>query len=131
MQLHRARSEIEEAGASLVFIGQASPRHAAHFRDKLGLEEPILADGDRKSYRAAGAKRGTVSELLGPKVVAKGIRATARSGVVQGRTIGDLAQLGGTMVIATDGTVAFSHMSDDASDNASPDELVTAAHSLA
>jgi hypothetical protein len=86
----------------------------------------VLADRTRESYRAAGAKVGTVVELLGPKAVTKGLRASRRSGVVQGRTIGHPAQLGGVLVIATDGDVVWSHMSEDVSDNAAPADIAAA-----
>jgi hypothetical protein len=126
VQLHRAREQFEATGAGVVLIGQATPRQAAHFRRKLEIELPVLADERRESYKAAGAKIATMNELLGPKVVAKGLATTARLGVTQGRTIGHPAQLGGAMVILPDGTIPWSHMSQDASDNASPDEILTA-----
>jgi peroxiredoxin len=124
VQLHRARDQFEAAGASLTLIGQVTPRHAAHFRRRQGIELPVLADEDRASYRAAGAKVATMGELLGPKVVAKGLATSARTGLVQGRTVGHPAQLGGAMVIAPDGRVVFSHMAQDASDNAEPEEIL-------
>jgi hypothetical protein len=125
VQLHRARSELETSGA-LVLIGQGTPRQAAHFRRRLGIELTVLTDEDRSSYDAAGAKRATLSELLGPRSVVRGMRAGARSGVRQGRVIGDPAQLGGAMVVAPDGTLAWSHMSEDASDNAGPAQIARA-----
>jgi peroxiredoxin len=129
VQLHRAREEFEAANVALVLIGQATPRHAARFRKMMGIELPVLADKDRESYKAAGAKVASFGELLGPKSVAKGLTRAARSGgrIHQGRTIGHPAQLGGAMIIAPDGTVGFAHMSEDASDNASPEELLEAA----
>ncbi len=111
-------------GVELVLIGQATPRHAAHFRRRQGIELPVLADEQRASYKAAGAKVATMSELLGPRVVAKGLATSMRTGRVQGRTIGHPAQLGGTMLIMPDGRVGWSHMSDDAGDNAEPDEIL-------
>src|ERR1700730_4287466 len=48
--LHRARPDFEAAGAKLYLIGQATPRQAAHFRRRLGIELPILADESRESY---------------------------------------------------------------------------------
>ena len=133
MQLHRARSEFDSAGVPLYLIGQATSRHAAHFRRRLKLDLPVLADEDRASYKAAGAKIATAGELVGPKSVAVGAARTLRSGgrIRQGRTIGHPAQLGGAMVIAPDGSVAWSHMSEDASDNAAPDELLTVARQAA
>ena len=129
MQLHRARGDFEEAGVRLVLIGQATPRHAAQFRRRLEIDLPVLADEKRESYRAAGAKIATADELVGPAVVAKGIGKALASGgrMRQGRTIGHNAQLGGAMVIKPDGAVAWSHMSENAGDNASPSEILAAA----
>src|SRR5690348_977500 len=115
MQLHRARSEFEQAGANLVLIGQGTPRQAAHFRRRQGIQLPILADEQRVSYEAAGAKSGGVFDLWHPKVVAKGAVTGLREKTIQTRTIGDANQLGGTLVIAPDGKVVWSHMSEDAS----------------
>ena len=124
--MDRARDEIEAAGASLTLIGQLTPRHAAHFRRRQGIHLPVLADNDRASYKAAGAKMGSIGELLGPKVVAKGALTTLQTGRFQTRTLGHPAQLGGAMMITPDGTVAWSHMAQDASDNASADEILAA-----
>jgi len=126
VQLHRARSEFEAAGAALVLIGQATPRDAAHFRRRQGIQLPVLADSERVSYRAAGAKVAGITDLFGPKVVAKGALTGARHKTMQTRTIGDAAQLGGALVIRPDGSVAWSHMSADAGDNASPEEILAA-----
>jgi hypothetical protein len=124
--LDRARDRIEAAGASLTLIGQLTPRHAAHFRRRQGIELPVLADNDRASYKAAGAKMGSIGELIGPRVMAKGALATLQTGRFQTRTLGSPAQLGGAMLITPDGTVAWSHMARDASDNASADEILAA-----
>ena len=123
MQLYREREAFEKAGARLVLIGQATPRQAAHFRRRRGIDLPVLADEKRASYKAAGAKIATLDELLGPKVVAKGFLTALRSRQPQGRTIGHPAQLGGAMIVRTDGSVAWSHMSEDVSDNATPAEI--------
>jgi peroxiredoxin len=127
--LNGAREEFEAAGVEVVLIGQATPRHAAHFRRKFELELPVLADEKRASYRAAGAKVATMGELLGPKSVSKGIghSVKSRGALRQGRMIGHPAQLGGAMLVTPDGRVAWSHMADDASDNAANEELLEAA----
>ena len=126
MQLHRARSEFDHAGANLVLIGQATPRHAAHFRRRQGIQLPVLADEERVSYEAAGAKSAGVFDLWHPKVVAKGALTGVREKTLQTRTIGDANQLGGVLVIDTKGNVTWSHMSTDASDNASPEDILAA-----
>jgi hypothetical protein len=129
VQLHRARSRFEKAGVPLVLIGQATPRHAAHFRRRMEIDLPVLADEKRESYRAAGAKMANAVELLGPKSVGKGFLKTVKSGgkLHQGKVIGNAAQLGGALIVRPDGSIPWSHLSEDASDNASPDELLAAA----
>jgi hypothetical protein len=125
--LDRAYSKFEAAGTKLVLIGQASPRQAAHFRSRQDISLPVLADEKRASYKAVGAKMGGVGELLGPKVALKGLTTIARTGQIQGRPVGNVAQLGGAVVIAPGGRVLLEHLADDASDNISPEALLVAA----
>jgi hypothetical protein len=127
--LDRAHEEFEAASIRLVLIGQATPRQAAHFRKRQDIELTVLADESRASYKAAGTKVGGVGELLGPKVFAKGLATMARSGKMQGRTVGNPAQLGGAAVIGPGDEVIWSRMAKDASDNASADEILRAAGS--
>ena len=133
LQLQRASEQFEEAGASLCLIGQGTPRQAAHFRKRWELELPVLADRERESYRAAGAKVATMGELLGPTSVRKGAAKTlgSRGRIRQGRMIGHPAQLGGALLIGADGGVSWSHMSEDASDNAEPEEILEAVRKAA
>ena len=130
MQLHRAREKFDRAGVRLVLIGQATPRQARHFRDKLGVAPlPVLADEDLESYRAAGWRRGNVTQLVGPRSVLSGLKHSARSGVVQGRVIGDAAQLGGVMLVRRGGEVAWSHRQENAGDTVEPERLLEAIRS--
>jgi hypothetical protein len=126
VQLHRARGQFDDAGLRLVLIGQAAPRDAAEFRRRLRIELPVLADEQRASYKAFGLRVGGVSQLLGPKVVAKGVITSVRTGVRQGLTVGHPAQLGGAAVILAGGRVAFERRARDASDIAPPEPLIDA-----
>ncbi len=131
MQLHRARDEFDAAGANLVLIGQATPRDAAKFRQRMGISLPVLADEHRVTYKAIGAKKGSVGELIGPRMLAKGVATSAKNRVVQGMTVGSATQLGGAMVVAPGGQVVWSQLAQDASDNASPEEILAAVHKAA
>jgi hypothetical protein len=123
--LNRAHEQIEATGARLVLIGQATPRHAAHYQRRFAPDLEILADEKRKSYKAMGFKRASTTELIGPKSLAKGL-ARGATGVGVGRVIGDVAQLGGTVVVLPGGEIAWSHVMRDASDNPSIEELQAA-----
>jgi peroxiredoxin len=126
VQLHRARDELRDAGANIVLIGQRTPKHAADFRRRQGLELTILADARRETYALAGTRVANLGELIGPRVVARSLAATAKTGKVQTKTDGHTAQLGGTLVVAPGGRVTWSHIAHDASDNASPEEILAA-----
>jgi peroxiredoxin len=126
MQLHRARAKFDEAGGRLILIGQRTPRDAATFRRRQGIQLPVLADQDLVSYKAAGAKFAGVSDLFSPKVVVKGALTSVREKTIQGKTQGSASLLGGTLVIRPDGQITWSHMSTDASDNAAPEDIIAA-----
>jgi hypothetical protein len=123
VQLHDAEQDIEAAGARLVFIGQATPKHANHFRRRFAEGSTILADEERESYKAAGLKRGGAAQLLAPSVVLKSV-GNLRKGVVQGRPVGDVTQLGGAAIVMPDGSVPWSHKSKDAADNVDAAEVL-------
>ena len=127
MQLHRDRERFAAVGAELAAIGMGTPKHAAHFRREYDVGFTLLVDPDRRAYEAAGTKRATVSELFGPRVLARGARATVSERVFQGRRQGDVAQLGGVLVIAPDGAVVYAHMSESAGDVPPNEELLQAA----
>ena len=132
MQLHRHRDEFEDAGARLAVIGQGTPRHAEHFMDEYKLDGmQVLVDPDRKTYRAAGAKIARLDQLFSPRTVARAAKVTATERIVQGRTQGHAAQLGGVLVVAPDGAVVWSHLSQDASDNPPTEEVLEAARAAA
>jgi hypothetical protein len=126
VQLHRARERFEAAGVSLVLIGMGTPRHAAWFRRTYAPDLTVLADERRVSYRAAGMTVGSVAELVGPKSVLGGVRHAVRSGVVQGRPVGNVAQLGGALVVARGGRELLLQRARNAADTAEPEALLDA-----
>jgi prostamide/prostaglandin F2alpha synthase len=127
VQLHRDRSKFDATGARLVVIGQGTPDQGADFLKTLKIDLPLYVDKSRDSYRAAGTKVATFSELLGPRVVAKGAAAARRDGVIQGKIVGHAAQLGGVMVVRHGGDIVYAHLSDDASDLPPNEEVLEAA----
>jgi hypothetical protein len=123
--LNGAHEQIEATGARLVLIGQATPKHAAHYKRRFAPDLEILADEKRESYKAMGFPRAGATQLIGPKSMMKGI-ARGASGVGVGRVIGDVQQLGGTVIALPDGEIAWSHYMQDASDTSSVEELLEA-----
>ena len=123
--MNDAHEQIEATGARLVLIGQATPKHAAHYKRRFAPDLEILADEKRESYKAMGFPRAGATQLIGPKSLAKGL-ARGASGVGVGRVIGDVQQLGGTVVVQPGGEIVWTYYMRDASDTPNVDELVEA-----
>ena len=127
MQLHRDREQFEAAGARLVVIGQGTPAHAQHFREQFDLDGlEIVVDPDRKAYELAGTKIASAAELFGPRSVLSGIKRSVSERMVQGTTQGHAAQLGGVLVVAQGGEVAWSHLAENAGDNPPNEDVLEA-----
>ena len=131
MQLHRDRDAFEEAGVELAVIGQGTPRQARAFKDDRELDFRLLVDPKRATYRAVGAKKASVGELLGPRLALRAARAVASERVVQGRTVGHPAQLGGVLVVVPGGEIVWSHLANDAGDNPPNERVLEAARAAA
>lgn len=127
VQLHRDRSKFDAAGVRLAVIGQGTPAQAQHFRETQDIDLPMYVDEARETYKAAGTKIATASELIGPRMMAKGASASRRDGVTQGRIVGHAAQLGGVMVVRPGNEIVYVHLSGDAGDNAPNNEVLEAA----
>lgn len=63
----RLKDEIaayRDAGATVSIVGQGEPERAARYKERQGLDLPILSDADRSSYVAYGLLQGTTSQIL-------------------------------------------------------------------
>jgi len=129
VQLHRDRGEFERAGVELVAIGNGTVEQAAAFVRSQGLDGlRLVVDPERRVYEAAGARVGTLSQLVGPRVMLAGARlAAGGSGARQGQVIGHAAQLGGVLIVAPDGSVPYAHLAENAADLAPGEEVLEAA----
>jgi peroxiredoxin len=137
VDIHRHREEFEEADVELVVIGHGSAAHAADFRKLQNVDLRLLVDPDRKVYELAGAKVATLNELIGPRQILRGLRATVMSrlgqgsiAVHQGKILGHAAQLGGVLIVAPDGTVRYAHLSEESGDNPPAREVLAAARAI-
>lgn len=116
--------EIHALGAELVFVGNGAAIFARAFREDFGVTVPILIDTDRASYQALGFRRDTLS-MLNPRMLLHGRRAMQK-GFTQKEVLGDARQLGGVVVFAKGGAVAWSQASEVAGEHPDPAEVVAA-----
>jgi peroxiredoxin len=97
-QLQPHESEITDAGARLIVVGNGQPRFVADFRRTTGFEGLLYTDPTRAAYRACAFNRG-VGATVNPTTAKNAVRAM-RAGFRQGRTQGDPWQQGGVVAIA-------------------------------
>lgn len=124
VQLHRARHELEAAGARLHVIGNGAPTFIAGFRETTGYDGPLYTDPGLAVYRAAAMRRG-LGAVLSARVVASALRAR-RAGHRQGATQGDAMQNGGVLIVSPTGEVVYQFRSRAAGDHPSTDEVLAA-----
>lgn len=105
----------------MVVIGMGATETARRFKEQQKLPFTVLVDKKRESYRMLGLKRGSLMEVMGPRVWAKGMKTMLRHG--QGVPKEDPYQLGGAAIVK-DGKVTVVHRSKESSDNLSPEALL-------
>ena len=117
--------EIRAAGGSIAAIGLGDRYYAGLFRRETGIGFPLLVDEERRAYRAAGLKVGSLLHLLRRDNAAA--RRRARSGGHRQHRLGkNPLQLGGSFVFAPGDVDLFAHTGETFGDNASPADLVAA-----
>lgn len=104
-------------------IGMGATETARRFKEEYSLPFTVLVDKKRESYRMLGLKSGTLMEVMGPRVWAKGTRSVLKHG--QGLAKENVLQLGGVAIVK-DGKPVFVHRSETSSDNAPIETLLEA-----
>ena len=123
-QLCGIKPDIEEAGATLTFIGNGNPGFARDFKESFAPGCTVLTDPSSASYALLGAKRGMWA-TLSPRSWPAGIRAM-RLGFRQTLTRGHAYLLGGVAVVDTAGAVKWTYLSRFAGDHPAPAQILAA-----
>lgn len=113
--------------ANVAAIGMGLVAMAADFKEKQAIPFTLLVDRDRATHRALELRRGKLLDIVGPKQVARGLKAFV-TGTGAGRPAPeqDVLQLGGALVISAGGDVLYEHVATGSEDNAPVDDLVNA-----
>lgn len=94
------RRDIERQGARLVLVHMGDADGDAGFFARYGLGDlPRIADPDRALYRAFGLPRGSLGDVIGPKVWWRGFQAGFLNRHFAGRPIGDAFQMPGVFLL--------------------------------
>ncbi|MEO8660292.1 MAG: peroxiredoxin-like family protein [Bryobacteraceae bacterium] len=123
--LSRQRRAIEAAGARLVMVHMNEEPRAAQFFTRYSLADlPRVSDPRRSLYRAFGLRRGSLTEVFGPKVWWRGFQAGILRRHSIGRLEGDGFQMPGVFLIYH-GEVIRSYRHQSAADRPDYVRLVT------
>jgi len=91
----------------ILIITQGSVEQSRKFFSGRWPGARAVADPRRRFYKGFGIRRGSLIQLVGPKVVLAGVRATA-TGNLQGQNVGDTAQMPGLFLVK-DGCIIWQH----------------------
>jgi alkyl-hydroperoxide reductase/thiol specific antioxidant family protein len=117
--------EFHKKGARLAAVGLGDFSYAKFFREKTGIDFPLLVDEKREAYKAVSLKNANLLHLLRRDNMQARKRASA-AGHKQHRLGKDPFQLGGSFVFAPGNKDLFVHVSETFGDNASPSEMLKA-----
>ena len=115
----RLRAELADyraAGGDVVIVGQGEPARAARYRERQGIDVPILSDPDRSLYQAYGLLQGTAAQILfdAPDPLLRcdldaGMGLAASRHATDRALVDDPWQLPGEFVVGTDGVIVHAH----------------------
>jgi peroxiredoxin len=121
--LRDVHEKIRSLGADVVAVGTGDERYAHAFVEEEHIPFPVLVDDDAAAARAAGVRRGSALQVLGPATYAGSIRAWRAGHHIHmpgKRTF----QLGATFVVGPGDRVIYEHLDRNTTDHAPiPDVL--------
>ena len=126
--MREAAPKFRERGARIAVVGQGPAEGMAEFCESHHVSDAFvcLADPERAAYDAFGlTRRGDLGDVMGPKILAAGIKAL-RFGVSLPGKGQDMRQLGGAFVIDREGGIRFAQRAATAADRATVDSLLSA-----
>jgi len=123
--LRASEEEFKKKGARLAVVGLGDASYAKFFREKTGIQFPLLIDDKREAYKTVGLRHASLLHLLRRDNMQARRRAQA-AGHKQHRLGKDPLQLGGSFVFAPGNKDLFVHVSETFGDNASPEDLLKA-----
>jgi hypothetical protein len=123
--LREFEEQFKQKGARLAAVGLGDASYAKFFREKTGIQFPLLIDDKREAYKTVGLRHASLLHLLRRDNMQARRRAQA-AGHKQHRLGKDPLQLGGSFVFAPGNKDLFIHVSETFGDNAAPADMLKA-----
>ena len=124
-KLSESLPHIESQGYSPVVVHMGSPGSSQLLKQDFNLNSvEFISDPDRHIYKAFDARKGSLTELFGPKIWVRGFIAGVMKGHGIGMLDGDGFQLGGSYILHKRNLTPL-HIPNDASDIENWEELLS------
>ncbi len=133
MQLRGDGSKFTRAGGRVVLIGLGAPARAEWFCEERKLKPFVCtSDPGNAAHRAYGLKRGSLRQVMGPRVYFGWAKARVLSDIPtpSWKPGEDIMQMPGTFVIDTKGIVRYAHRNRDVTDNPPNGPILELLHRL-
>jgi peroxiredoxin len=122
--LRRQEEQFQQLGARIVLVGLGTVEETAAFKAQFHVPFPMIADPEKRLFKAFQLKQATPKALLSVGMAMKGLAALAKGHGI-GIPKGDVRQLPGVFIIDRDGRIRFSHFAKDPADHPAADVLLT------
>jgi peroxiredoxin len=117
-RLRDHHQRIDGKGARVVAVGTGDLEYGQRLRDQLRFGFPLFVDEALETYNAVEAGRGHLTDWVLPGMMRAGEKAATETGARHGRPGKHINVLGATHVIYPDGSVPFSWLNGDFSEDA-------------
>jgi peroxiredoxin len=122
-QLRQKKDRFKRLGARVVLVGLGTPQETAAFKDQFKVPFAMIADPQKRLFKAFHLKQTSLGGLLSVGMAVKGLSAMARGHGI-GIPKGDVRQLPGVFIIDSGGRIQFSHFARDPADHPDPETLL-------
>ena len=121
--MRRQEDQFQQLGARIALVGLGTVEETAAFKAQYNVPFPMIADPEKRLFKAFQLKQATSKALLSVGMAMKGLAALAKGHGI-GIPKGDVRQLPGVFIIDTDGRIRFSHFAKDPADHPAADDLL-------
>jgi peroxiredoxin len=126
-QLRREKEAFDQLGAQVVLVGLGSVAETAAFKQRFAAPFTMIADPEKRLFKAFGLKQASTGSLLSAKMAFKGLQAMAKGHTI-GKPQGDVRQLPGVFIIDPAGQLCYSHYAASPADHPQPEALLDVLH---
>jgi peroxiredoxin len=118
------KSEFDRRGVSVVVVSFAQPTKLVHYQELHRWPFPIIADPERKAYRAFDLQRLSLFRVFSPATLKRYLQLLFKGMKQEPYGGEDIYQSDGDFLLDRRGNILFAHRSQDPADRPAPAKLL-------